>query len=374
MKTRYLFITVCLALVFLTSCSKKNEETTTTTATRTPTQTNLKEGDVLTYSFLADDDTLVKMRDHVVDFGTKAFPVMVMVHKETLIQKEGWENTFYPLVREKFEAFMVLWAVHFNLPFSTQEEKAYVFRNFIDYIHENELDAGLFIELMNSSPSKMKIDPVLSVISLAKETGKSPNDCLGRMMDENVPPEKLMSELKSSEGVLELIIFFAGIPIKVAKLISFVMNSGGTPDPPKNVASFINAADTDLSHYTGDTSFRTQNYKLSYDLGLWEAKCTYHLEGSYRANNQNYPGKYIKKCNTISTYSHVKGPDFIVKGNVQYSPPVNVSKSFDTLVAEFNGKVTVTYGDCCCCRKTSYLNFKINGETGFQQISFSKGK
>jgi hypothetical protein len=373
MKTRYLFITVCLALVFLTSCSKKNEETTTTTATRTPTQTNLKEGDVLTYSFLADADTLVKMRDQVVNFGTMDFPVLLMVHKETLIQKEGWENTFYPLVREKFEAFMVLWVIHFNLPFSTQEEKAYAFRNFIDYIHENELDAGLFIELLNS-PRMMKIDPVLKVISLAKESGKTPNDYLCRMMEENIPPEKLMSELKSSEEVLELIIFFAGLPIKVAKLISFVMNSGGTPHPPKNVTSFINAADTVLSHYTGDTSFRTKNYKLSYDVGLWEAKCTYHVEGNYRAFNQNYPGKYITKCNTISTYSHVNGPDFVVEGKVLYSPPINASASFDTLVAEFNGKVTVTYGDCCCCRKTSYLNFKINGETGFKQMSFSKGK
>ena len=137
--------------------------------------------------------------------------------------------------------------------------------------------------------------------------------------------------------------------------------------------SFLCSGDTVLANYTGGTSFRSNDYKLSYDAGLWEAKCTYHLEGIYNANNSTCPGKFIPKCNTISTYVHVNGPDFIVDGKVGYSPAINTG-TFDVPVADMNGKVQVTYGDCCCFRKFSILNFKINGETGYQQTTFDPGK
>ena len=100
---------------------------------------------------------------------------------------------------------------------------------------------------------------------------------------------------------------------------------------------------------------------------------TYHVEGRYDARASLCPGKYISKCNTISTYVHVQGIDFIVDGNVGYSTAVNVGTVND-LVAEMIGKVEVTYGDCCSFRLFSQLFFIVNGSTGYTEKYFDDEK
>lgn len=371
MKPRYLLIFFCLAGIFLASCSKSSNDNTTNTTTPIK-KTDLQEGQVLTYSFSADGDTMVKMRDQVVDFGFKNFPVLIMLYKETLIQKPGWESLFYPLLREKLELFIIRWANQYNMPYTSLEEKAYVYRNFLDFVIKNNLDAGILVSLI-TGPKDLKIETVLDIISRAKMAGKSPNDYLYRMIAENVPPEKLLTELKSTEQTLSIIGIVFGVPFFITKVIKFIEENQAVANSIKNYASFLNLGDTVLSHYSSGTTFKTKDYHLSYDVGLWEAKCTYHLEGAYNSLNSAYPGQYISKCNTLSTYAHAKGPEYIVDGDVNYSPPINVG-TFESPVAELNGKVTVTYGDCCCFRKTSYLNFKIDGGTGYKETNFSTGK
>ena len=372
MKSRNLFFLIfCLSGVIITSCNKSSEEPASDT-NLIRAVTPYTAGQILTYSFVAGGDTMVKMRDEVIDYGFKDFPVLMLVHKETLIRKTGWGSIFFPLPKDRLETFMSLWAAEFHLSFTNQHEKAFAYRNFLDYIVSKKLDAGLFVDLVMGG-KHLQIGTVMNIVSESGKAGNAANDCLFRKFSEVPPSGRQTDEPKSPVGIGTLALSVAGVFRAAEIWIDFVKNGQPVANAPENYASYICLEDTVLSHYTGGTSFRSKDYALSYDAGLWEAKCTYHLEGVYNAVNKNYSGKYIPSCNTLSTYVHVNGPDFIVDGSVGYSPPINVG-TFDVPVAEMNGKVSVTYGDCCCFRKFSYLNYKINASTGYTETTFDPGK
>ena len=139
--------------------------------------------------------------------------------------------------------------------------------------------------------------------------------------------------------------------------------------------SYICLEDTVLAHYTWRDSIASRNYHLSYDAGLWEAKCTYHIEVAYNAYTaaSGCAGQFIYTCNTIPTYCHVKGKKFIVDGGTEFYSPVNNGDPTN-MVPELPGQVRVTYGDCCCFRKYSVLNFRVDGADGYFEDTWDPGK
>jgi hypothetical protein len=299
--------------------------------------------------------------------------------------KEGYEHVFFPVVREKLELFMLLWTSHFDLSFLTPGEKVFAFGHFLDYIVLNNLDAGLLIELIIGEGQALS--PVISMIDEAENLKygsdsnlPSANDLLFRMLTEKITPEEIMSELRPTGALKEttsnvIVTIFKSIIKTVDTWVDFTKDNKPVTDMDNNYMCFLNTGDTVLAHYTGGTAFLTKTYSLSYDVGVWEAKCKYHLEGTYAAVHATIPGYYIPACNTICTKASSKGPGFVVRGKTGYSPAVNSAQNFtDPPVADMNGKVSVEYGDCCCFRKFSYLNYKINASTGYTEVTWSPGK
>jgi hypothetical protein len=325
------------------------------------------------------------MTDEAIDFGNENRQVIMLIHKQTDIMTAGYEHIFFPVVREKLELFMILWARHFDMNFLTQDERAIVYGHFLDYIVLNDLDAGLLIELIIGEGQALS--PVICVIDEAENLKygsssnlPSANDLLYRMLTEKITPEEIMSELKT-EGALKettsnvIVTIFKSIIKVVDTWVDFTKDNKAITDMDPYFMCFLNSGDTVLAHYTGGTEFVTKRYDLSYDAGLLEAKCHYHLEGTYAAVHATIPGFYIPACNTICSWTSCKGAGFVVKGKTDYSPAVNSAINFsDPPVADMNGKVSVEYGDCCCFRKFSYLNFKINASTGYSEVTWSPGK
>jgi hypothetical protein len=367
-----IFILALCTMIY--SCRKSDNNSTTNTNTNTGIQkTPYTAGQTLTYSFVSGSDTLVKMRDIVMNYGFEGFPVLLLVHQQTLIKQPGWGSVFFPLTKPMLDSLLVKWAKENNMSYQTVQEKSYVARNFLDFILSYDLDPGLFAYLMMGQPA-VKISSVIQVVSVGKKQGDKQNSYLLRMIKDKISPEQLLSDVRAKGPALSIVSIFLGIPMIEITWCKFADNSGPVANAPSNYASFLCSSDTMLSHYSGGTAFRSGDYQLSYDAGLWEAKCTYHIEGIYGATNPNYAGLYIPKCNTISTYTHVKGPDFIVQGNVGYSPAVNSSQSWDNPIVEEDGSVQVEYGDCCCFRKFSNLNFKVDGNLGYTESSWDPGK
>ena len=250
----------------------------------------------------------------------------------------------------------------------TPQDSAFVASAFLDYIVRNNVDVGLFVDLILNGQGT-KLVPVMEVISEVIKAGKPPNDCVYRMLYENVSPDDILAELQPTKQVRYIYTIYHNEIMTGWTWVKFANNNGPVSTAPKNYMSFLCGYDTVMSDYPGGTAFKSRDYKLSYDVGYWEAKCNYHVEGIYNVTANMCMGKFIPKCNTISTYTHVKGIDFIVDGEAGDSQGVNVGTYMDMNVA-MNGKVQVTYGDCCLFRKFSVLEFQVIAKTGYTELSF----
>jgi len=378
MKKIYIFLVlIIVAIVFNPACKDDDENAAVPNET-----TPYTAGQTISYSFAAGQDTVVKLIDEVVNYGTGENPILFIVFKEQVVMTDGYEYIFFPLYREKLEVFMPLWANQYGLNFLTEEERAFVHQHFLDYIVLNELDAGLLVELIIGEgyalpPVINMIDKATNLKSCSEGDIPTANDLLYRLKTEKLSPELMTEQLNQMalKGTTSNVIvtIFKSILQVIDTWVSFTKDNKAVTDMSDNYMSFLNAADTVQADYTGGTAYNTKDYHLSYDAGALEAKCTYHLEIKYNAVHATIPGKYIPYCNTKCTEARAVGAGFVVKGKTCYSPAINAG-SFEVPVADMNGKVSVEYGDCCCFRKFSYLNFKINAGTGYTETSWSPGK
>jgi hypothetical protein len=374
MKTKYLFLIIAMTSLLFITCNKEDDKGATTTPHEV---TPWKAGMKLTYAFAVDDDTVMKLRDEVLDYGYEGFPVLMLVHKETLIHEEGWGSVFHPLRKERLDLILGLWAQEFDMPYVTVKEKAYVARHFLDYIVGNDLDVGIFVDLALEGHG-LKLAPMLNMVSMAKEVGQDPNSYMYRMERGNIPVENVIEELRPTKQIISgicCILFINNVLKTDINLVDLFDNNTIVANAPENTMSFICKEDTVLAHYTWGDSIASRRYDLSYDAGIWEAKCHYHIELAYNASTDasDCNGQWIYTCNTIPTYCHVKGPDFIVDGGTTYYAPVNNGDPTNT-VPEVAGQVRVTYGDCCCFRKHSVLNFHVDGALGYFEDTWDTGK
>jgi len=337
-------------------------------------------GQEIVKTFMTDNDTVVKMIDQATDLGTASNPVIFLLHKQTITLVDGYEHVFFPVYRERLASFMPIWAEEFGLPFSTEDEIAYAYKHFLDFLVLNQLDAGLLVELIMQQDEALA--PVLEMIEQAGKlkvqsaTGAVPaNELLYRMATEHLSTEALLNEYMPFKDIAEgggtIISVFKSV-IELAEVwIDFAKDNKPTTDAADNYMSFLNSQDSVVGNYSAGTAFQSKTYKLSYDAGAWQAKINYDVEGAYAATHPTIAGSYIPSCNTISSYLSCKGPDFTVIAKTGYSPAINVG-TYDVPAAEMNGKVSVEYGDCCCFHYFSYLNFKINANTGYTEVSFSE--
>ena len=369
MKTKYVLIIIAFMGILLITCNKDSEEPAQTNKEVTP----WKAGMNLTYSFIAGGDTVIKMRDEVLDYGYADFPVLMLVHSETLIFTEEWGDIFRPLRKEKLDSVLSIWAEEFHMEYLSVQGKAFVARHFLDYIVSNDLDVGIFVDLILAG-HRNNLAPLMEMIAVIEEMGLDPNDYLYRMEKESIPVSTVLDELESTrQGEIFAFLFCWNFWKASSNSIKIFIDNDTVRNAPDSIISFVCGQDTDPSHYTCNDSIISRDYELKYDAGLWEAKCTYHIETHYNAYTSACTGQFIYACSTIPTYCHVKGPGFVVDGTVTYSTGVNIGTP-PNMVPSLNGQVKVKYGDCCCFRKWSVQNFKINGNDGYHEVSWDPGK
>jgi hypothetical protein len=378
MKAKYI-ITLMLILVGMVfySCKENDDNGTQPLAEETP----LTLGQNMTYSFVEDEDTVVKMVDEVVNLGISGFPVIFLVHKETPILQTGFEDIFFPLYRERLAEFMLPWAEEFNLPHITDMDKAIALKDFRSFFVHHDIDPGLLVELILGEGRDLK--PIVHMVNEAatlrdktKCAIPDANDLLYRLYQDNISPEDLLATYKPVPQLKQtfcIIMMIFNATVTYTKWVNFIADNQAIENVEVNEASFVGEGDTIASHYSGGIPFRSKDYALSYDVGKWEAKVTYHLEGTYADSHASIPGYYVASFNTVPTRAEAHGPGFIVEAKTQYSPPVNIG-SLGVPVATYDGQVKTIYGDCCCFRKISYLNFTLNSQTGYTEVHFSKGK
>lgn len=323
---------------------------------------HLKEGDILTRRIDMGGHR-IEIKDQMVNYGDEDSPVLFSVTQSINIDKEKLDGTVFTVTKPMIEKFLSKWAQIKAMPFDTKEEKVSVALDVYRYFYDYNIDIYLFMNLVNDGFSP---DILLRAADQTRAADADVNDALYAIWKHrDMIPADTRGTVRDIKGIIE------GVADLYEVWKDFSDNNPPIEEAVDGYCSFLNSADLDLNNYI-DNSICYYPVKLEYDAGLWEAKFHYQvsLKGGY---HKSLPGHYIPKVYIQTTYLHVKGPSFIGAGKYKFSPVVNISQDPDSPVVQANGMVQVTYGDCCCFRYVSYLNFSANGYGDLDILSFDEG-
>lgn len=323
-----------------------------------------KEGDVITREFSQGDKIIFKTEDVITNYGTQEVPILFPINRTYEYSHDSLENSTFVVKKEAFEKLIEVWAETYNMPLATKEDSISVCHEIFAFFFHNDADLGFFIKLMEEGNTLQTLKTIAEGVT-----------------DKNIPVNEALriyrdnkTELTTKGTVKNIIGIIEGIVDLYNVWNDFTENAKPIAEAVNSVCSFISPDDTNWQNYNLDNYFCSPTYKLSYWVsGIWHAKFEYVVEG-YTGTHPTIPGYFVPKSQIRTTYLDVDGPEFIGKGSYSYSPVINVSRSFDYPVIQVDGQVKVIYGDCCCCRFNSYLNFSLHGQNGFSVISFSDGR
>ncbi len=362
MKVRNILMLMCgLLATSLISCSNDDNQ-------HEPTKmAELKEGQTVQRELKIGNKGRIYIEDEIINYGDKEIPVLFSVNKKFEISDDDYEGLMFVLQKDTLEIFFQRWAETHNLPFNTAEEKADIASHIYDYFFHSELDLALFVELINSGYT---IQDLKTAVQTSRSQQLPANDILYMLYREQTQNQNLSKDTKDDikaiiEGIIDL--------YNVWK--EFSERNQPIAEAVEGICSFLNGGDTNANNYTLGEYFVSPEYALSYWVsGIWHAQFTYIIEGYCKGTHPDYGGLYVPKCRIRTTYLDVDGPSFIGSGSYQFSPIVNISDEFGKPIPQANGMVQVVYGDCCCFRYFSYLNFSVDGKNGYRQITFNDGK
>ena len=359
-KSYFLFLSL-LALLSFSACS---DDDNPQDDSQNGGILEFKEGDVITREFSRGDEIIFKSEDVITNYGTQEMPLLFPINRTYEYSHDSLENSTYVVKKEEFEKLIEVWAETYNMPLATKEDTVLVCHEIFAFFFHNEADLGFFINLMEEGNSLQ----TLKTIAEGVAEKNIPVDAALKIYSDNKTTLDTKGTVKNVIGIIEGVIDlynvwkdFTDVAVPIEKAVN-------------NISAFISPDDTNWQNYNLDKYFSSNTYKLKYWVsGIWHAKFEYVVEG-YTGTHPTIPGYFIPKSQIRTTYIDVDGPEFIGEGSYSYSPVINVSSSFDYPVVQVNGQVKVTYGDCCCCRFNSYLNFSLHGQNGFSEISFSSGR
>ena len=363
MKTLNRLSLLGLSMLAMFSISSCNEDVTTPETPNPEGIMEFKEGYVITRELSYGDSVVLKIEDVITNFGTEEIPVLFPINK-SIEGSEEWRNTTHVISREGLAHLIEVWANTHDMALESREDSMLVCHDIFAFFFTKKSDMGLFINLLRKGNSFER----MKYIATTAADYNIPVDEALRIYSDNKETLETRGTAKNIIGII------GGIKDLYDVWNDFSKNSTPIAQAVNNVSSFISPQDEDYRNYKLGNKFSSSTYKLKYWVSKWwHSKFEFVVEG-YVGTHPTIPGYFIPKSQIRTTYIDVKGPEFIGKGEYSYSPVINVSPSFDYPVVQANGQVKVTYGDCCCYRFVSYLNFALNGQTGYSVISYDNGK
>lgn len=367
------WVAVIAAGLSLTACSDDADEKAlnddNTTNVPLSEMAHLEAGQILCRQFTYHDVT-IDIEDEMVNFGEADAPILFPVNKTVKFSAPGYEGAVFVTTREHIEAFMRLWANATGLPFETEEEKIIVAENVYTYFIVNEIDFGLFVALVMHN---YDVNTLKAIGRESRAANVDFNSVLYGLWSQRdqITPE----QVRSRGAVKDVFSIIEGVIDLYNVWNDFTKNADPIAEATDGrICSFLSPANQSYENYCKVKDFDSGEFKLKYWVsGIWHAQFHYKIEG-YTGCLTGENGRYVPAVRVTTTELSVKGPYFIGQGKYKFSDAINIGRTADAPVVQANGMVQVVYGDCCCFRFFSYLNFSVDGENGYRTLSYDDGK
>ena len=348
---------------------------------KTPT-----EGSVMYSEILEDGDVIEQSVDSLVNFGSADTPAYFYVnlsHTVNGIEAQGKhrENcAFRTYTLDEIEKFIPLYAKAQSLSASetlTKEEKTIAYQHLYEFVQNNEIDASelIFNTLKNPEALQCTLEGGNEIVPVNPYYPFDPSNI----------PDQIRPYLPDGVGGLTVedsILKYVYLLRDALQIPYEISTSRGSKNNSTDLdllnantfVSYLNIDCLNSEQYYATEYFDSPKYVCRYGTkGCPMVECEFYITGWYKSRllrdkETIYYMPYIK---TIVSKIHI-GATMRLEGTVDYYNPEIRETDKKAYAVVGTGQVNIEYGDSYLVRRKAQLCFRLDGEKGFQKISWDE--
>lgn len=409
------WVLLCVVLFAGTSCSDNDNDSPVGEGTSV-----YAEGEEIVSEFLVNDAVVEKLEEEVVNLGNKEMPALFFIRKSHTFEGQQLEdgsssyNGFRSLRREKLEKFILAWGKVIGITITTDDtaenklNKAKAFWLLASYLRENEIEPAVLVKLAERKDEDVSalaklIDESRMVSMRGNSTSVGPNELLLALEKSETTAKTLIATIESqgetvqsffqhcdrsginfpatlanntTRGSISAIIkgVVKGIEFASKIIIFFVENGAPSVNIQNQYVQFLHVDDIDYTNYITGERDKSDKYEVRHGSKSTPlAQAVFFVETYYKSKHRTFPGTYISRVGMIVEKVKCSGM-MHVNGDMTFVGPYENDGTDEDPVAAAAGTITLKYGDCCAFKRQGTLNFRVSGNTGFEQLSWKDTK
>ena len=334
-------------------------------------------GSVMYSEILEDGDVIEQSIDSLVNYGSTENPAYFYVnlsHTVNGIEVQGKyrENcAFLTITQDELEKFIPLYAKAQSLSAGetiTVDEKKIAFNHLYQFIQEHNVDASELVYKTLKNP-----DMLQSTLESSYNGG-------GEIVPVNpyypFEPSMIPEQFLSVEDSILRHVYLLRDALLLPYNISSTKDHDGTNAEDllneNTFVSYLNIDCLNSEQYYGTEYFDSPKYVCRYGTkGSPMINCEFYLHGWYKSKllRDQKTIYYLPYIKTYVTDIHI-GASMRLEGDIVYYNP-DVRETDDKKYAVVgSGQINIDYGDSFLVRRKAQLCFRLDGEKGFQKISW----
>ena len=334
-------------------------------------------GSVMYSEILEDGDVIEQSIDSLVNYGSTENPAYFYVnlsHTVNGIEVQGKyrENcAFLTITQDELEKFIPLYAKAQSLSAGetiTEDEKKIAFNHLYQFIQEHNVDASELVYKTLKNP-----DMLQSTLESSYNGG-------GEIVPVNpyypFEPSMIPEQFLSVEDSILRHVYLLRDALLLPYNISSTKDHDGTNAEDllneNTFVSYLNIDCLNSEQYYGTEYFDSPKYVCRYGTkGSPMINCEFYIHGWYKSKllRDQKTIYYLPYIKTYVTDIHI-GASMRLEGDIVYYNP-DVRETDDKKYAVVgSGQINIDYGDSFLVRRKAQLCFRLDGEKGFQKISW----
>ncbi len=404
-----------MALLASVSCSRDGNDDPPTPPPGGQTAA-YTEGDEVISEFLVDGTVRERLEEEVVNLGDERLPAMFFIRKSHTVREQqvadgaSSYNAFRSLELENLQRFVLDWGQVIGVPVTEEENadnrllRAEAFWLLAAFLRENHIDPPILIKLAERQGEEVGalvslIEESQALYTRGSKNAIRPNELLLALESSGVTARELVEAIQNegqtvhgflshcaqsgidlpltlmrnaTRGVTSIIKgVFKAAEVLSKIIIFFVENGAPTVDLEDSYVSFLHADDLDYGNYLSGKSDSSARYEVRYGTkGTPLAKAVFFVETAYQTKHRTVLGTYIARLGMIVTEVRCSGM-MHVDGYMEFHPLFENDGTEANPIAAAQGSITLNYGDCCCFSRHANLTFRVSGETGFMEKTWT---
>lgn len=334
-------------------------------------------GSVMYSEILEDGDVIEQSIDSLVNYGSTENPAYFYVnlsHTVNGIEVQGKyrENcAFLTITQDELEKFIPLYAKAQSLSAGetiTEDEKKIAFNHLYQFIQEHNVDASELVYKTLKNPDMLQSTLESSYNGSGEIVPVNPY----YPFEPSMIPEQFLSV---EDSILRHVYLLRDALLLPYNISSTKDHDGTNAEDLLNENTFVSYLNIDClnsEQYYGTEYFDSPKYVCRYGTkGSPMINCEFYIHGWYKSKllRDQKTIYYLPYIKTYVTDIHI-GASMRLEGDIVYYNP-DVRETDDKKYAVVgSGQINIDYGDSFLVRRKAQLCFRLDGEKGFQKISW----